>query len=147
MLTAYKWHYQYSGITAIFHLLTKLKTTTTIHFTKRNLKEHTKWFQCNSEDNAVSKCLEDMLNWKPILPNNSKYCINLYFSSNRSAQKSNLTGISYYYLSNKTMHKIVWCSYKPSLQQKKLTALQTYIISTQYIPARYKYLLVWHCSV
>jgi hypothetical protein len=24
------------------------------------------------------------------------------------------------------MHKIVWCSYKPSIQQKKLTALQTY---------------------
>jgi hypothetical protein len=32
------------------------------------------------------------------------------------------------------MHKIVWCSYKPSLQQKKVNALQTYIISTHYIP-------------
>jgi len=35
----------------------------------------------------------------------------------------------------------------PSLQQKKVNALQTYIISTHYIPARYKCLLVWHCSV
>jgi len=31
------------------------------------------------------------------------------------------------------MYKIVGCSYKPSLQQKKLIALQTDIISTHYI--------------